>query len=64
VLPFSDSAFISTINQATKQHEEALQAEETAKNQAGARYERSIARIAQGMANAKGSLQRKSRRGS
>jgi len=49
--------------QATKQREEALQVEEATKNQAGARYERNIARIAQGVANIKGSLQRKSRRG-
>jgi len=54
---------ISNINQVTKQREEALQAEEATKNQAGARYERNIARISQGVAITKGSLQRKSRRG-
>ncbi|XP_065909805.1 golgin subfamily A member 6-like protein 22 [Dysidea avara] len=46
----------------TKQREESLQAEEATKNQAGARYERNITMIAQGVANTKGSLQRKSRK--
>ena len=63
MLSLSDSVSVSNINQVTKQREEALQAEEATKNQAGARYEQNIARIAQGVAITKGSLQRKSRRG-
>ena len=60
----SFSVSIGTIpHQVTKQREESLQAEEATKNQAGARYERNITMIAQGVANTKGSLQRKSRKG-
>ena len=45
-----------------KQHENALQTEETTRQHAGARYESNIAKMAQSVATRKGSLQRKARK--
>ena len=45
-----------------KQREDAMQAEEATRQHAGARYESSIARMAQSVAARKGSLQGKARK--